>query len=48
MTLKDRKYICPDCGKIIDRDFNASTNLKEYGRRYMSLANEGIKSFYKL
>jgi len=41
MTLKDRKYICPDCGKIIDRDFNASTNLKEYGRRFMSLANEG-------
>ena len=42
LTLNKRKYICPDCGKIIDRDFNASINLKEYGRRNVGLANEGF------
>ena len=24
-------YMCPNCGYIVDRDFNASTNLKNYG-----------------
>lgn len=40
LKLNQRKYICPDCGSIIDRDFNASINLKEYGRRFMGMANE--------
>ncbi len=28
LKLSDRTYICPECGCIIDRDYNASLNLK--------------------
>ena len=28
LKLSDRTYICPECGYIIDRDYNASINLK--------------------
>ena len=27
MTLKERVYICPECGLVIDRDLNAAINL---------------------
>ena len=30
LKLSDRIYQC-DCGNIIDRDFQASLNLKKYG-----------------
>lgn len=33
LTLKDRDYICPDCGNIIDRDLNASINILNEGLR---------------
>ena len=29
LKLKDRVYICPECGYIQDRDFNASLNLRD-------------------
>jgi putative transposase len=32
LNLKDRTFICPSCGFIEDRDYNASINLREYGR----------------
>lgn len=28
LTLKERTYICPSCGAVIDRDYNASLNLR--------------------
>lgn len=31
LKLSDRTYICPECGNIIDRDYQASVNLKRYG-----------------
>ena len=31
LKLSDRKYICNVCNNIIDRDYNASLNLKRYG-----------------
>ena len=31
LKLSDRVFICPECGNKIDRDFNASINLKSYG-----------------
>jgi putative transposase len=34
LTLKDRKWICPSCGCILDRDLNAAINIR----------NEGIKN----
>ena len=30
LKLKDRVYICPHCGLVIDRDINASINLANY------------------
>jgi putative transposase len=30
LKLKDRTFICPKCGCVIDRDFNASVNLSRY------------------
>ena len=30
LTLKDRVYVCPECGLIIDRDQNAAINLIQY------------------
>jgi len=30
IKLSERTYKCPNCGLIIDRDFNASINLKHY------------------
>ena len=30
LKLKDRVYICSECGFIMDRDFNASLNIKNY------------------
>lgn len=30
LKLKDRTFICPDCGSIIDRDLNAAINLSNY------------------
>ena len=31
LKLKDRVYICPECGLEIDRDYNAALNLMKYG-----------------
>ena len=30
LKLKDRTYVCPECGLAIDRDYNASINLANY------------------
>ncbi|MFA6941678.1 MAG: zinc ribbon domain-containing protein [Clostridiaceae bacterium] len=31
LQLQDRIYKCKHCGLIIDRDYNASINIKEIG-----------------
>lgn len=31
MKLSDRSYICPDCGMVMDRDYNSAINLKYLG-----------------
>lgn len=32
LKLSDRTFICEDCGCVLDRDLNASINLKNYGK----------------
>ena len=31
LKLSERTYVCPVCGNVIDRDFQAALNLKYYG-----------------
>lgn len=31
LKLSERTYVCPICGNVIDRDYQASLNLKSYG-----------------
>jgi len=36
LKLSDRTYVCPYCGNVIDRDFQAALNLKRYGEAELS------------
>ena len=38
LKLKDRVYNCSSCGLSLDRDYNASINIREEGRKLLSLA----------
>ena len=33
LKLSDRQWICPDCGEIIERDYNAALNIRDEGIR---------------
>ena len=35
LKLSDRIYVCEDCGNIVCRDFNASTNIRDEGIRIL-------------
>ena len=37
LTLKDRTYICSECGTEIDRDLNASINILNQGLKALSV-----------
>jgi putative transposase len=36
LQLKDRKWTCPQCGAVLDRDLNASKNILKQGLRIIS------------
>ncbi len=36
LKLSDRIYICSECGNEIDRDYQASVNLKNYGEQFIA------------
>lgn len=35
LALKDRKWVCPNCGTTIERDQNAANNLRDLGVAYI-------------
>ena len=39
LKLSDRVWTCPDCGKIIERDYNAALNILDEGKRILLLEN---------
>lgn len=36
LKLSDRQWVCPDCGGIIERDYNAALNIRDEGIRLIS------------
>jgi putative transposase len=46
LTLKDREWSCPECGSVLDRDRNASTNIKNFALNKLcmehTLKNHGM------
>ena len=46
-TLADRVHLCPKCGLKIDRDFNASLNIRTLGLRGRASGDAGVSGSMK-
>ena len=33
LQLSDREWICPECGNVVSRDYNAAMNIRDEGIR---------------
>lgn len=43
LTLSEREWTCPSCGKVIDRDKNAGLNLRNWGLNILELGQLELK-----
>jgi putative transposase len=46
LKLADKKWVCPSCGSVIDRDYNAAKNIRDEGIRLLTAGNAGIACGY--
>lgn len=47
LLLQERKWECPNCGTILDRDQNAGQNLLNYGLNFLGLEQPKVTSVDK-
>ncbi len=45
LVLSQREWICPECGSIMDRDYNASLNILNQGLEDLNLIPQELRKF---
>lgn len=43
LKLSDREWACPQCGAVIDRDYNAALNIRDRGLEILGLSSPEVK-----